>query len=238
MSEYRKILYLILRKKWGLYATLSLLALVASCLYLTEIGGDLIGGILTEILGICITVFILDVIISYTDERRHYKINHLALSYIKGLIGRLVELIQQQQQSASGTNLASAEWCKLLTPEVAETICNNLDPNGSCRTIYQRPVDWMEHNKIFAEKFTSDLDSLIDKYLVYIPEDIIEKLEATKHSIVFETYRISKTLELRQIRMGQDFQYLGGMTSFYVELFDNCSSIRTMLVKYGIEMPR
>ncbi|KKU34375.1 MAG: hypothetical protein UX57_C0004G0056 [Candidatus Uhrbacteria bacterium GW2011_GWE2_46_68] len=237
MKEWQTILRIIFRRRCILYSALLVLMSVILVVYWQGYGGDLASNLLAEAIGICITVFILDVIISFEGERRNYKLSRLAFAQICGQLERLAELVAEQQKSASGTALSPVRWDELFTEEIANTICASLDPDSPCSTIYERPTNWQAHNTMFADRLRGELDAIIDKYLAYIPEDLINNLEHLKKSAIFEMYRVSKSLRASQERRGEKFQYLRGLQYFYMEMFNLCFVIRQQLIKNGVEMP-
>ena len=190
---------------------------------------DLAGNLVAETFGICITVFILDFIIAYNEERRNQKIGNIAFTQMHGQLNKLLELIRDQYEAVSGIKLDSTNLDALLTEEVAKSICDNLRPSENPPVRYERPTTWEEHNRIFTEKFKTDIDMIIDKYLLYIPEDLILVLEKLKNTSVFVLFTVSRSYRALLSEKNMEDRYLQGTEDFYEELFKICNALEKQL---------
>ncbi len=167
----------VLKRKFRLYLALAVILAFTILGYLMIDGNDFFGGLLTEVVGMCLTVFILDFIIATNEERRNYKIGRLAMLQIRSQLTRLFELLREQYKAVNNSALAPTYSIDLFTEENATAICSRLDPDAVCPVIYERPKTWEVHNALFIEAFKNNLDLIVDKYLLYLPEDLVEAIE-------------------------------------------------------------
>ena len=233
MYKWYKVFWIILKRKRALYFVLALITGAMLTIYARGAFGDLASNLLAEVIGICITIFVLDFIIAFQDEKRIFKLKSLAYSQIRSLLCKAIELIKNQYKAASGNVLESTGLGGIDT-NIAKSICSGLNLDNECADIYERPVNWQSHNRMFVERFKNAIELIIDNYINYLPEELIENLEKLKGSAIFEFYRVSASIRRIHRDQGIKENYLTGCSQLYIELFDILRLIERQLVDFGL----
>lgn len=236
MRDSLRIIKNIFRDRWLLYLAAFLIVILFAFFYFSNqfLSRDLSANLFTESIGIWITVFILDFIVNFNEEKRNDKLRSIALRHIRGLFNRLQDCLIDQYATAAGLPKSADLANQVFSEEVALCICAELKLDTKAPVIYEIPVDWAGHLRQFSERSRENIDLLLDKYVLFIPEEIVDVLERIKGDAVLEIYSVIRTMRQSRVNMSLPDTHLQGMAVLYVELFNKLLALDHLLKKYRI----
>lgn len=191
---------------------------------------DLFANLFAGSISTLIPLFFIDLILEVRAEGRNSKLQRIGLAHVSYQLGRFQELIQSQYKDVTGNDISSAPE-ELFTLEVAETICNGLSVIKQAPIITQRVgFTWEDYLPQFAQSFKEELNGILLKYGLYLPEEVIDKVERLRGSGLVEEYRVLQSIRRSRIHHHLEASKLFiGSSLSYCEIFQQVLDLRVQV---------
>lgn len=170
-------------------AIVIILAIISLIVYFSPVTfsyGDLLNGLIVEILGAIITFFVIDVALEKNEELKRKKMQKIGILSLRKTIEDLLNMFWRMRRASAKEALKETpeNWIEAISSEEAINDIKHLD-FLSCAGVYPR-VNW---NQFVANHFKNEyfpsIHRIIDSYGAFLSENIVEKLENFNNDRLF-----------------------------------------------------
>lgn len=212
MKEMKKFL-----KEWGL---VGLVILVLFCIYfylseLKSIIPDLSGGLLVEIVGAILTLWLIERVLRKNEEKHRIRMEKAALRSFRFTVVDLLNLFWNMRRAAAIASLVvpPANWREAIASDAAINDIRHLDFMSDAGIL--PPLTWNNYaTQVFQNTYLPAIRRLIDSYAPFLSAELVEKIEALNSSELFSRIFL-QAASLSRIPDGPtQLPLLAGMTGF------------------------
>ena len=181
----------ILKFSYGVLGLL-FLATVAGYHYGPLLGDDSIKDLSlnlgTEIIGIFLTVFLIDAVIRRNEERERLRVRKVAMQQLRLPLVLQLQVLHGMYKTAiqHAPEILPTEVRNLFTKDYFAQIAF-LDLSKPAPLWGITPLDWMDYLQSESQKFKTSLSLTLEKYAVFLDGDTVELLEniLSSHLLAF-----------------------------------------------------
>jgi hypothetical protein len=140
----------------------------------------------TEILGILLTVLLIDAVIRRKEERERAWYRRIALQQLRIPLTKHLQLLSDMYKASveRKPDREISSLGDLFSEDYFEQITyfNAMGPSGTSSGVYQPPIRWFQYLKYESEKFREDLERIVDKYAMHLDPDTLDLVEQLANS--------------------------------------------------------
>lgn len=159
-------------------------ALIGSYIYSLNCGGpdwlkDMSLNVGTEVLGIFLTVWLIDAVIRRKEQRERERVIKVAFSQLRLPLRRHITMLVAMYKGAlaHAPQTPPRDLTELFGPDYAVQLAF-LDFAKPAPLMNERPLNWFDYFHHEIEKFNSALSRTIEKYATFLDPETVEILEA------------------------------------------------------------